>query len=255
MNVSNVDFILVEPVEAGNVGSAARALKNMGFDSLTLVNPQFVDLREARKMAVHAKDLLESARQSATLEEAIQPAAWVVGLSCRLRVHQERKIPYGPKKFIAELSRLPAGARAALVFGPEPTGLTNAHLGLCQEILTLPTAADYPSMNLAQAVMLVAWEIRRAQLDSDFCSISRETTTAGELEGLINHLKQTLANIDYLDPQNPELILNDLRKVLSRAEMDPRELRMIRGIFHRMDVWIARHGGQATPNQPRGKKK
>jgi tRNA/rRNA methyltransferase len=255
MSVSKVDIVLVEPVEGGNVGSVARALKNMGFASLTLVNPQFADYREARKMAVHAKDLLESARQFATLEEAIESATWVVGLSCRLRVHQERKIPYGPKKFIDELSRLPAGAWAALVFGPEPTGLTNAHLGLCQEILTIPTSADYPSMNLAQAVMLVAWEIRRAQLDSDSCSISREAVTAGDLDSLINHLRRTLTNIDYLDPQNPELILNDLRKVLSRAEMDPRELRMLRGIFHRMDLWIAGHGGPPTPNQPRGKKK
>jgi len=172
-----------------------------------------------------------------------------------LRVQQERKIPYGPKKFKAERSGLPAGARAALVFGPEPTGLTNAHLGLCQEILTIPTSPDYPSMNLAQAVMLVAWEIRRAQLDSDSSSITREAVTAGDLEGLINHLRQTLTNIDYLDPQNPELILNDMRKVLSRAEMDPRELRMLRGIFHRMDLWIADHGGPPTPNQPRGKKK
>jgi tRNA/rRNA methyltransferase len=102
-------------------------------------------------------------------------------------------------------------------------------------------------------VLLVAWEIRRAELESTTPEIERERVTAEAIEALLSHARRTLDVIGYLDPQNPRLILDDLRKVLSRAELDPRELNMIRGIFHRMDVWISQHGGPPTPNQARRK--
>jgi TrmH family RNA methyltransferase len=247
-----VDIILVEPVEGGNVGSAARALKNMGFSRLRLVNPQYAHERDARKMAVHAADLVESACVHATLEEAIQSASWVVGLSCRSRSHPERKLPIGPEEMLSRLAGLPDSSKTALVFGPEPTGLSNTHLGRCQDILSLPTSDAYPSMNLAHAVLVTAWEIRRIDRQPREEHPAREMVTAGDLDATMEHMRRTLDIIGFLDLQNPELILNDLRKVLQRATLDPRELRMLRGIFHRMDLWIANHGGPPTPNQPRG---
>jgi tRNA/rRNA methyltransferase len=249
--VDRVDIVLVEPSEGGNVGSCARALKNMGFRRLTIVRPQYDDPKNAIKMAVHAADLVEQAQIHQSMEDAIQSAAWVVGLSCRPRSHSDRKPPMAPEEFIAKLKQTPADSKVALVFGAERTGLTNAQLGLCQDIFTFPTCEEYPSMNLAQSVMLAAWEIRKADLAAPIEQAGREQVTAGELEGLISHLERTLEIIGYLNPQNPEHILRDLRKVLSRAKLDPRELSMLRGIFHRMDVWIAMHGGPPTPNQPR----
>jgi TrmH family RNA methyltransferase len=142
-----------------------------------------------------------------------------------------------------------------LLFGPERTGLTNAQLGKCQDILTLPTSADFSSMNLAQAVLLVAWEIRKADLQPLVSASRNQTVTAGEIEELLAHMQRTLDNIGYLNPQNPDLILDDLRKVLSRATMDQRELSMLRGIFHKMDVFISDHGGPPTLNQPSRPKK
>ncbi len=252
--MTNFDFILIEPREAGNVGSVARALANMSFDSLVLVNPRYEDERQARKMAVHAVGLLTKARIYPTLEEAVSKVNWVVGLSCRPRTHPDRKPPMGPDDFGKRLATLPTDARVALVFGPEPCGLNNSQLGLCRDILTLPTASDYPSMNLAQAVMLIAWETRRAIVRGQGTARKEKTVvSAGELEKVLSHMKRTLSEIEYLNPQNPELILCELRKVLSRANLDKRELAMIRGIFHRMDVWMAFHGGPETPNKRRKK--
>ena len=162
--IEKVEVILVEPAEGGNVGSCARALKNMGFSSFNMVDPRYEDRPMAHKMAVHAQDVLESARVFDSIEEATRDANWVVATSVRSRTHPERKPPIGPDEFIKRLRDLPEGAKAALLFGPERTGLTNAQLGKCQDILTVPTAAEFSSMNLAQAVMVVAWEIRKADL-------------------------------------------------------------------------------------------
>jgi tRNA/rRNA methyltransferase len=249
--IERVEVILVEPAEAGNVGSCARALKNMGFPSFNMINPRYEDRREAGKMAVHAKDVLDSARELASMEEATKEAHWVVGTSVRSRTHPERKPPIGPDEFITRLRELPQGSKAALLFGPERTGLTNAQLGKCQDILTLPTSPDFSSMNLAQAVLIVAWEIRKADLQPLVSASRNQIVNAGEIEELLAHMRRTLDVIGYLNPQNPDLILDDLRKVLSRAALDQRELAMLRGIFHKMDLWIGSHGGPPNPNQPR----
>jgi len=247
-----IDFVLVQPVESGNVGSVARALKNTGFSSLHVVDPQYTDTNEAYKFAVHAADLLKTARVHDSIEAAVEEAAWVVGLSCRPRSKPDRKPPISPEELLDRISSMGPAARTALVFGPEPTGLTNSQLGLCHDIMTLPTDPAYPSMNLSHSVMVSAWEIAKADRDSPCSATERGRVTAGELEGLVDHARRTLEIIGYLDPQNPDLIMDDLRKVFARAALDPRELHMLRGIFHRMDVWIAHHGGPPTPNQPRG---
>ena len=253
--VDKVEVILVEPAEGGNVGSCARALKNMGFSSFNMIDPRYEDRKMARKMAVHAQDVLDSARVYQSIGEATKDAHWVVATSVRGRTHPERKPPMGPDEFTSRLRELPEGSKAALLFGPERTGLTNAQLGKCQDILTVPTSDDFASMNLAQAVMVIAWEIRKADLQPVVEPSRNQTVTAGEIEGLVAHMRRTLDIIEYLDTQNPNLILDDLRKVLSRAALDSRELSMLRGIFHRMDVYISEHGGPPTPNQSRDKKK
>jgi TrmH family RNA methyltransferase len=226
---------------------------NCGYSGLRIVNPQFDDWDEARKLAVHADEFLASVEVFDSLKAAIADAHWVVGVSGRARRHPERKQPIGPKLLIDRLLALPQGSRTALVFGCERTGLTNTQLGLCQDVLTLPTNATYPSMNLAHAVLTVAWTIRMADAEDQVDPPSRQMVSVAELDGLMEHAEHTLGLIDYLNPQNPGLILNDLRKIFTRSLLDSRELNMLRGIFHRMDVWIARQGGQPTPNQPRGK--
>ncbi len=255
--------VLVETTEGGNLGSACRALMNCGFGAPVLVDPKISNWQDAEKMAVHAVPLLEAAPRVSSLMHALYDVHWVVGISARIRKHKERKAPLGPSDFIQKLLKIPQNARVALVFGTERTGLTNEQLGLCQDVLTLPTDPAYPSMNLAQAVMAVAWTIRMVdlgeirasgQMGSIQADQERQIASAEQVHGLVEHARRTLSVIGYLDPQNPQLILDEIRKVFSRAMLDMRELRMLRGIFHRMDVWIERHGGPKTPNQPRGKK-
>jgi len=259
---SKCRVVLVETTEGGNIGSACRALMNCGLGAPVLVNPRVSNWDEARKMAVHAAPMVDSAHRVPSLACALDLAHWVVGISARSRKHQDRKEPLSPASFLGKLAALPDGARAALVFGTERTGLTNEQLGLCQDLLTLPTDPAYPSMNLAQAVMAVCWTIRMADV-GEFSGLSttekgqdevrRDMATADDIHGFLEHARRTLSLIGFLDPQNPRLILDELRRVLSRASLERRELRIFRGIFHRMDVWIARHGGPPTPNQPRGK--
>ena len=255
MNLQDrVGVVLVEPSEGGNVGSAARALKNMGFSSFGLVCPAEGFREDAQRLAVHAADLVENAQIFSSVSQAIQQAAWVVGVSGRTRAYPERKPPMGPGPFLEQLSALPAPGKAVLLFGPERTGLTNEHLALCHDILRLPTAPECPSLNLAHAVLLVAWEIRKRELTEatpEQAKAARETITTGELEGLMQHARRTLEVIGFLNPQNPEWILRDLRQVFARADLDARELSVLRGLFHRMDVWISRHDGPAIPNDSR----
>ncbi len=251
--IDRVEIILVETSEGGNVGSCARVLKNMGFRSFCLVDPRYRDHDQAKKLAVHAGDVLDRARVVPDLQTAVSSAHWVVGVSARVRAHPERKPPMEPAGFLDKLGSFSdTRKRVALVFGPEKSGLSNEQLGKCQDILCLPTSSEYPSMNLAQAVAVMAWEIRRAHLAG--CGrasrVERcEPASSGEIDGLIRHAEYTLGVIGYLNPQNPRLIMDDLRKVFLRAELDSRETRMLRGIFHCMDVWASKHGGPPTPNQ------
>lgn len=250
-------MVLVEPAEGGNLGSACRALMNCGFGPPVLVRPDIEDWPAARKMAVHAAGLVERAERFDTLSQAVAGAHWVVGVSGRPRKHAERKPPIGPDELVARLAALPAGASAALVFGCERTGLTNAQLGRCQDVLCLPTSPEYPSLNLAHAVLVVAWTIRMAALDgSDKAAAGPEVdpprmASAEDLERLVEHARRTLDMIGFFDQQNPRLMLDEFRKIFARARLSLREMRMFRGMFHRMDVWAARHGGPPTPNQER----
>lgn len=245
-----IDIVLVEPAEGGNVGAVARVLANLGLSSLWLVAPQVEDWCEARKLAVHAAWVLEQARRVNTLAEALAGAHWVVGTSCRPRRHPERKPPLGPEAFQQRLRALGVRERVALVFGSEACGLSNRELALCQDILCLPTSKKYPSMNLSHAVALAGWLAVSCGREA---TRSRERTpaTAGELDGLIDHMRHTLSLIGFLDRQNPEIVLADLRRLFVRARPDPRQVQMLRGIFHCMDVWCSRHGGPPTPNQLR----
>lgn len=254
LDLTQIDFVLVSPSEGGNVGACCRALMNCGFGRLTLVRPEVQNWEEARRFAVHAAGLLDTCRREDSLQSALDGAHWTVGVSGRVRAYPERRPPIGPDELVLRLRALPAGARTALVFGPERTGLTNEELGRCQDILRLPTSPEYPILNLSHAVLAVAWTLWRAEAEPAPVAPARGLADAGALDGLVRHMQHTLSVIGYLNPENPRWILDDLRVLLMRASLDVREVAMLRGIFHCMDVWIVNHGGPPTPNQarPRG---
>jgi len=234
-----VSVVLVEPQSAGNVGAAARALHNMGLSRLVLVSPVDHRSADARRMAVGALPLLERARVVETLGGAFGDAGLVIGTTRRGGKNR------GPVVDIREAVRravaaAASGNRVALVFGREDSGLTTAELDACHLLARIPTGARYPSLNLAGAVLVVAYELRRAaEGDASDASSPRRLATARETEGLYREMASVLEEIGFLNPQNPEEIMHALRRLLGRAEMDPRDVRILRGVLRQVR-WAAR---------------
>jgi len=227
--------VLVEPSHPGNVGAAARALKTMGFSRLVLVSPRVADVKndpEAIAMASGADDVLASAHVVPTLADALSGAHWSLALTARAR-------EYGPPQLAPRAAATQAREHAvhgdiALVFGNERTGLENSELQLCHAAVHIPSAADFPSLNLAQAVQLLAWEVRRALLDSGpvpAAGSGEELATGAQLEHFFTHLAQTLDDIDFHKGRSPVTIMKRLRRLFLRSALEQREVRILRGIF------------------------
>ena len=234
-----VDFVLVRPARAANVAAACRALANMGWRRLRLVAP-LPDLADpaARALAYGAWDLLDGAEVCASLAEAVADAEWVVGTS--------GKSQPGALEPRAFARRLAGGARrrVALVFGPEASGLTRSELNLCHTLVHIPAAPEHPSLNLAQAVLILAYEtfLALAAPHAEPAPAARAEAppaSAGELEDVLRQLREALLEAGFLDPHNPEAILAELRRLLARAAPTPRELLLLRGLVRQVG-WAGR---------------
>ena len=228
MDPDLIDIVLVRPSRAANVAAAARALKNMGLGSLVLVSPPpDLDRPEARALAYGAWDLLDSARVLPDLRSAVSACTLVAATSAR---DEGRAATRSPREFAAEAPALAAGGRIAVVFGPEATGLLNDELALCQMRIRVPTHAAQPSLNLAQAVLLVAYELRlsaRAEAPADVPVARAE---AGLVEEALDEIGDALLAINYLNPASPQAILSELRALLQRASVTAREVSLLRGM-------------------------
>jgi TrmH family RNA methyltransferase len=229
MDLNTVDVVLVRPARPANVAAACRALKNMGLGPPTLVGASPADVPpEARALAYGAWDVLDAARAVDTLEEAVAGATAVVGTTGRVAPGAVSARELG-----ARAASLAAGGRLALVFGPESSGLTRRELALCHHTVHIPTSPEHPSLNLAQAVLLLAYELRLASLEAvprPAAGAASAVATAGEIEDAIRDLRQALLAVGYLNPANPEAILAELRQVLVRAAVTPREVTLLRGM-------------------------
>jgi tRNA/rRNA methyltransferase len=240
-----VSVVLVEPQSPGNIGAAARALQNMGLKNLTLVRPGEFQVPEARRMAMHALPLLQAARVASSLDEAIAEDGLVVGTSRRLGKNRRPVVDVREAgRRVAEASL--SGNRVALVFGREDSGLTTTEMGRCHLLARIPTADTNPSLNLAQAVLVCVYEIWRVWeevADPDGYA-PRDLAPARSIEEMFRDLQRLLEEIGFLNEQNPEEILLALRRLLGRAEMERREVQILRGIFRQMR-WAA--GRRDTP--------
>jgi tRNA (cytidine32/uridine32-2'-O)-methyltransferase len=239
--LARVRVVLVETGEGGNLGAIARAMRNTGLGDLVLVDPVLEDWYEAHKRAIRARELVDQAPRVSGLAAAVADCAWVVGVSGRVRNHEAERPGLGLDELLARVRLLPPGTRLALVFGSERVGLREPHLDLCHDLLRLPTDPAYPSMNLAAAVTVLAWELRKLALAAGQATLApvpppaHPPATAGELEELLAHLARLLGEAGFLNPQNPEHILADLRRVLARARPDRREAAILRGVCHRLE--------------------
>ena len=233
MSLDNIRVVLVHTTHSGNIGGVARAMKNMGLRNLTLVKPLEYPAPEAEWRAASAIDVLEQASVVETVAEAIADAQFVVGTSAR-----ERRIPWPVQDARQCASRLVdnahAGEQVAILFGREDRGLLNEELELCNLHCHIPTHEDYPSLNLAMAVQLVAYEIRMkalgdtlpaeedAQWDAPFA-------TAKDMQHFYTHLEETLIEIGFLDPSAPRQLMRRLKRLYNRVRLDEMELNILRG--------------------------
>jgi len=229
-----IRFVLVDTSHPGNVGSAARAMKTMGFSDLVLVNPRDPDAarhEEAIALASGAHDVLASARIVHSLEEALTGCNFSVALSARLR---EFSPPFfEPRQLSAHLAA-DASLRAALVFGSERYGLSNEQVGKCSALVSVPANPMYSSLNLAQAVQVIAYECRLAGMgevrSERAVGFHGERASAEQIEGMFAHLEKALIEIDFLDADNPKKLMPRLRRLFARAELEIEEVNILRGI-------------------------
>ena len=229
MDLGSVDVVLVRPSRPANVAAACRAMKNMGLQALWLVGvpPGFV-AGEARNLAYGAWDVLDGARQANTLREATAGTAFVAGTSGR---GGDGLIT--PRALGGQAATRAAGGRMALVFGPEASGLTNDELALCHAHVHIPADPAHPSLNLAQAVLVVAYEVRLA-LAGPARPPAVAPATAGELEAMLAELRQGLLAIGYLSRENPDAVLAELRRLSARAVPTSREVTLLRGLARQL---------------------
>ena len=240
LDPARVCFVLVGPQSAGNVGSAARALKNLGFARLALVEPCFdVADAEALKMAVAARDVLLSAAVYADLDAALARSQVVVGASRRLG--RQRQPHWRLDRFASEVT-WPRSAETAVVFGPEDSGLRDDELDRCTHLIHLPGSDDYPSFNLAQAVLLVAYELRLAHLPAPHPALADPADHASR-EAMFSHLREALLSIGFVHADSVESIMRRVRRLFGRAILSDDEVSLLRGLA-RQTLWVA---GQAGP--------
>ena len=228
---ADIRFVLFEPTHPGNIGSVARAIKTMGFQQLYLVNPPPEHIcTDSRAMASGAQDVLHGAKVVTSLPEALEGCGLVLGASAR---HRRIGCPeMDPRECARQAMEQAASKPVALVFGPERSGLANEELDLCSAIVYIPANPDYSSLNLSQAVQIIAYELRQQQiLERELPP--RESPLAGpaSMELFYEHFERVLLASGFLNPQNPRHLMRRLRRLFNRAQVDENELNILRGIL------------------------
>lgn len=210
-------------------------MKNMGVSELALVEPRHFPHAKATARASGAVDVLENAAVFDTLAEAIEDCVFVAGASARARAINWPCLE--PRDCAVELLEKNQAGNVAAVFGPEKYGLTNAHLDLCDTLLTIPTNPDFSSLNLAMAVQVLTYELRLAGLQGKPVRYEPDAplATSAELEHFYTHLEQVLTDLRFLDPDNPRHLMRRLRRLFIRAAPDKNEVNILRGILAAID--------------------
>jgi tRNA/rRNA methyltransferase len=236
MSLNQIRIVLVEPAGALNVGSIARIMKNMGLSHLAIVNPRCeVWGEEAKRMAVHAIHILESATIVADLPTALHGCGRVIATTAR-----ERGVPTSletPRQVLPWL--LDSTQPTALLFGREDSGLNNQELNYAQRFLRIPVHPDYTSLNLAQAVAVCAYELHTLAQESSLnipnailpIDIDREIASIDLLEGYYQQLETLLLEVGYLYPHTATSRMQKIRRLYHRAQLSPQEVALLRGML------------------------
>jgi len=228
----NISIVLYKPKYSGNIGSVARAAKNMGISNIVVVGKTDFDREEMQQRSTHlAADVLDQIQYVKSIGEALGKFNYIVGTTARLGKARGPFIaPRAVAKNIADISQK---NKVALLFGPEDTGLANEELRLCHAVVTIPTSREFTSLNLSHAVMILGYEIFTAASAAE--TATPKLALSSELEGMYGQIETLLADIDFINPENPDYWMMHLRRFFSRAGLLSREAGLIRGICRKLE--------------------
>jgi tRNA (cytidine32/uridine32-2'-O)-methyltransferase len=233
MKLQNIKIVMVGTTHPGNIGAAARAMSNMCFNHLTLVDPQCPVGEVAYARASGANAILDNRETCSDLGQAISDCNLVVATSARRRSLSWPEL--SPPELTDKLITLEESSRIALVFGREHSGLNNEEMQLCNYMVCIPTNPDFSSLNLASAVQVLCYEIYSRQLDSLQVGKMPEAqdlpALSAEVEGYFEHLQNVLETNGFLDPEQPGLIMQRLRRLYLRSELTRNEINILRGML------------------------
>lgn len=228
----HIRIVLVATSHPGNIGASARAMKNMGLNHLYLVSPLEFPHQEATSRASGADDILDNAVVVETLADAINPCQLVFGTSAR-----SRKLPWpliSPRE-CAEKTQIEKDKSIAIVFGRERTGLTNEELAMCHYHVHIPTVESFSSLNLAAAVQVLVYELRVAGLagieQTETTEFIDELATSEQINGLVDHFRQTMSDVEFLDPNHPKLLMQRIQRLFMRTPLENTEVNILRGFL------------------------
>ncbi|WP_131794486.1 tRNA (cytosine(32)/uridine(32)-2'-O)-methyltransferase TrmJ [Fluoribacter gormanii] len=251
MKLSSIRIILVATSHPGNIGSTARAMKTMGLNSLYLVKPKSFPDYKAKEMAAGADDLLEGAVVVETLDEALIGCQLILGTSARPR---GLSLPGLLPASCADLiSKQAEDTQIAMVFGREHAGLTNEELLKCHYHIHIPSNPEYSSLNLAQAVQIVAYELRMKLLapKAEVALRQDEYATADEIEQFYEHLRDVFIEIQFLKASNPRRLMQRVRRLFNRVNLEKMEVNLLRGMLSQVQKsleWASKRGGSERDN-------
>jgi len=232
INLANISVVLVGTRYPENIGAAARAMRNMGIKNLILVDPQNPDPARIGKMATHAAlEVVDRMTVCSTLKEALNEYNYVVGTTARLG--GQRKVVSSPSKLAQRLISISHLNQIAVLFGPEDRGLTNEDIRFCDILVNIPTA-EFSSLNLAQAVMVMCYELFSFSRDKSG-EFAPRLANRHELEDMYEQLKDVMMRISFINPANPDYFMNNLRHFGSRMQLRAKEVSIIRGICRQIN--------------------
>lgn len=238
--MKNISIVLHKPKHAGNVGAVARGAKNMGISNIMVVGTQDFDPEEMRQRSTHlAVDVLEKIQYVENAAEALGGFNYIVGTTARLGKARGPMIT--PRAAAAGITDISQKNKVALFFGPEDTGLANEELRLCNAVVSIPTSREFTSLNLSHAVMILCYEIFVASSPTATrAEATPKLARSEELEGMYGQIKTLLADIEFLNPENPDYWMMHLRRFFTRAGILSREVKIVRGICRQLQ-WYAHH--------------
>ena len=236
----NISIVLYKPKHAGNIGAVARAAKNMGIGNIIVVGGADFDREEMQQRSTHlAADVLDKIQYCEDIGETLGVFNYIVGTTARLG---KARGPFiSPRAAACDIVNISQHNKVALLFGPEDTGLANEELRRCHAVVTIPTSREFTSLNLSHAVMILCYEIFIAssgEIKTE--EVASKLARSQELEGMYGQIKTLLADIEFLNPENPEYWMMHIRRFFARAGLLSREVGIIRGICRQLE-WHAHH--------------